>query len=288
MALPVQAGIRGSYQALVGGGAHFAGVDQGIDFTGGPANIYALADGVVERVQASGSGWPGQGALVTYRLTSGPYAGNRIYIAEDFQPRVAALTNGRPTKVKQGQILGVASGSGQAPGIEVGWADANGSPVAPLQPGPHSPKPEGEAFNNIVQSLSAAGPGGGGGSFPGIGSIVAPIPGIGPVVAGIDAAGGVASTLDSVPKFLGFVTSWRFVEVVGGFFLLLVGLYLLGRQFGAAPSVPQIVTAAADATPEGKLASHADSHTPAVQEDLRPRPVYGKTRGRDTYGEVPF
>lgn len=273
-----QENIHKAYGALVGSAASFAGVDQGIDFTGGPANIYALADGVVERVQASGSGWPGEGALVTYKLTSGPYAGNHVYIAEDFQPRVKV-----GAKVKQGQLLGVATGSGKAPGIEVGWADASGSPVAPLQPNPHSPKPEGEDFNNIVQTLSQSG-----GSGLNVGAIVAPIPGVGPVVAAVDAVGGIGSTLDSIPKLIKFVTSWRFVEVVGGFFLLLVGLYLLGRQFGAAPSVPQVVTAAAAATPEGRLAAHADSHTPAVQEDLRPRPVYGKTRGRDTYGEVPF
>jgi hypothetical protein len=35
-----------------------------------------------------------------------------------------------------------------------------------------------------------------------------------------------------------FFTSWRFAEVVGGALLLLVGLVLLGRQFGARSPVP--------------------------------------------------
>jgi hypothetical protein len=116
------------------------------------------------------------------------------------------------------------------------------------------------------------------------------------------AAGGIIDAIDSVPKFLAFVTSWRFVEVVGGFFLLLVGLYLIGRQLGAAPSVPQAVETVAGKVPavaaarEGRAMSKAFSggetagrragarregvkagqRTVASREtiDTRPRPVY--------------
>jgi hypothetical protein len=141
------------YEALVNGALRFAGVDQGIDFTG-RGTIHALADGVIERLQREGSGWPGRGALLVYRITSGPAAGKRVYVAEDYAV-ASGLRVG--SKVSRGQLIGRVDSS--YPGIEVGWAGPGGSPIAPLNPNPHSPKAAGRDFNNFVRGLGGAGAG---------------------------------------------------------------------------------------------------------------------------------
>lgn len=135
-----------TFGSLVRGALRFAGIDQGIDFTG-KGQVLALDKGVITKVQPHGSGWPGEGALLTYRLLSGTHAGETVYVAEDFRP-ISSLHVGSP--VQKGQVLGEATGSWKAPGIEIGWADAQGHALAPLYPNPHSPKPEGTAFYNFV------------------------------------------------------------------------------------------------------------------------------------------
>jgi Lysozyme like domain len=118
--------VRGEYASIVGGDTRFAGVDQGIDFTGaGP--VYALDEGVITRRVDAGSGWPGLGALLSYKLTSGPGKNRFVYIAEDFIAK-AGLKVG--SVIKRGEVLGRATGSGLAPGIETGWADAGGHAIA--------------------------------------------------------------------------------------------------------------------------------------------------------------
>lgn len=51
-------------------------------------------------------------------------------------------------------------------------------------------------------------------------------------VGSIPVVGGAISGIGDAFTFL---TSWRFAEVLGGFVLVLLGLYLLGRQFGVGP-----------------------------------------------------
>jgi len=63
-------------------------------------------------------------------------------------------------------------------------------------------------------------------------------------------ASGLTKPFKSIEEAFTFLTSWRFVEVVGGFFLLLLGLYLLGRQLGA-PSVSSASNALGFGTPAG-------------------------------------
>lgn len=141
---------KSDYGALIGGNAVFAGVDQGIDFTGkGP--VYALGEGTVTRYDPSGSGWPGQGALLVYNVTKGALKGKNVYVAEDFGA-AANIATGSP--VHTGEILGYASGSGLAPGIETGYADASGHAFGSPTGGP---QPEGQAFNYDVRTLSAGG-----------------------------------------------------------------------------------------------------------------------------------
>jgi hypothetical protein len=56
--------------------------------------------------------------------------------------------------IRKGDALGTVHSS--YPGIEMGWAQANGSPVAPLNPNPHSPKPAGKDFDTFVRGLAGA------------------------------------------------------------------------------------------------------------------------------------
>lgn len=58
-------------------------------------------------------------------------------------------------------------------------------------------------------------------------------------------ASGIGSALTAGERAFAFVTSWRFAEVLGGFFLLLLGLVLLGRQFGLRTPAPGPLAAAA-------------------------------------------
>jgi hypothetical protein len=149
--------IRSAFSALIGPGAAYAGPDQGIDFTG-KAPVYALGDATVTRVQSSGSGWPGQGAVVVYRLNAGPGKGRYVYTAEDFAP-ASGLKVG--SSLKKGDLLGTATGAGLAPGIETGWATAAGIPVAPLEPDhgrSAAAKTIGDNFRQFVAALSGSGP----------------------------------------------------------------------------------------------------------------------------------
>jgi hypothetical protein len=139
---------------LIGGKANYAGADQGVDFTG-PGPVYALDDAIVTRAQTGGTGWPGEGSLLVYQLLGGPHKGRHVYIAEDFRPtqRVGA-------RVKKGQTLGIATGSGRAPGIEVGWAkNAAGSAFGTIHDGkPNGPAPK---FGQNFAAYASGSAGGG-------------------------------------------------------------------------------------------------------------------------------
>lgn len=130
-----------------------------------------------------------------------------------------------------------------------------------------------------------------------------------PIVSGpAGAASAVGSALSYPAKIWAFVTSWRFVEIVGGFFLLLVGLYLLGRQFGIQAPTPPVVKAAgglADGTFQAPPGAGSDAHYAsnraytgrggARQESVPsgPQPVYsGRQRPASAeaqaMGDIPF
>lgn len=127
---------KGAYGALVSDSLKFAGVDQGIDFTG-TGTIYAPAAGVVVSVN-TGTGWPGHGTLIVLDIGGGRY----IYIAEDALP-VSGLHAGQ--QFDKGDPIATLNST--YPGTEIGWCDKNGTPLAPLHPDPHGPKPEGANFN---------------------------------------------------------------------------------------------------------------------------------------------
>lgn len=229
-------GQPAGFKALVGDGLAYAGVDQGIDFTGA-GSVYALDNAVVTRVTRGGSGWPGEGAVLNYKLLSGPKAGQYVYVAEDFAPR----SDLRPGMiVKRGEIIGQATGSGKAPGIEVGWAQPSGIPLAP-RPAPRpAPQytPEGESFRQFV-ATGSAGAGGGGIS---IGSVAGDVNSGLRHVPGVAQVEGVVGGVSSVAGFLGRLTDPSYIlrglQIVAGAVLALVGVGLLVRQVALAADLP--------------------------------------------------
>jgi Putative peptidoglycan binding domain len=103
---------------LVGQHSAFAGIDMGVDFTG-KGHIPMFADGEIVRVVRSGSGWPGIGGLIVVQCDKGPMSKFPIYVAEDIEIPAGHRVGKR---LKKGEILAHATGSNQAPGIEIGWA----------------------------------------------------------------------------------------------------------------------------------------------------------------------
>jgi hypothetical protein len=103
---------------IIGRKTAFNGLDMGVDFKGaGPIPMFA--DGKIVRVVRSGSGWPGIGGLIVVQCDKGPMARFPIYTAEDIKiPASHAVGK----QLKKGELLAEATGTNQAPGIELGWA----------------------------------------------------------------------------------------------------------------------------------------------------------------------
>lgn len=131
-------------------------IDMGVDYSAPPGDpIYAIGPGVVDAVYPLGgsSGWPG-GGWVSYRLTAGPEAGHRVYVAEDISPTVRAGQS-----VTSGTVIArFAAGTS---GIETGWAGPNGTqPLAAYlgeanpagDPGRYSTV-SGVTFSNLIAAL---------------------------------------------------------------------------------------------------------------------------------------
>jgi hypothetical protein len=103
---------------LIGRRSAFNGIDMGVDFKGkGPIPMFA--DGEVVRVVRSKSGWPGEGRLIVVQCDKGPMARHPIYTAEDIAIPASHKVG---TRLRKGELLATATGSKQAPGIELGWA----------------------------------------------------------------------------------------------------------------------------------------------------------------------
>jgi Putative peptidoglycan binding domain len=103
---------------IIGRKSAWAGIDMGVDFLGaGPIPMFA--DGKIVRVMHEGSGWPGIGGLIVVQCDKGPMARFPIYAAEDIKiPGSHAVGK----QLKKGELLADATGTRQAPGIELGWA----------------------------------------------------------------------------------------------------------------------------------------------------------------------
>jgi peptidoglycan hydrolase-like protein with peptidoglycan-binding domain len=96
----------------------FNGIDMGVDFKGkGPIPMFA--DGKIVRLVRKDSGWPGIGGLVVVQCDKGPMARFPIYTSEDIKIPTSHKVG---TELKKGELLANATGTNQAPGIELGWA----------------------------------------------------------------------------------------------------------------------------------------------------------------------
>jgi peptidoglycan hydrolase-like protein with peptidoglycan-binding domain len=103
---------------IIGRKSAFAGLDMGVDFTG-KGSIPMFADGEIVRLVRSDSGWPGLGGLIVVQCDKRPMGRFPIYTAEDIKiPRSHAVGK----RLKKGELLARATGTGEAPGIELGWA----------------------------------------------------------------------------------------------------------------------------------------------------------------------
>lgn len=157
------------------GPSHFAGVDQGVDFSGaGP--IPALGDGRVTDVGTSGILEGGTYPVVVYQLDNPPPASSGfVYVAENFSPAVR-----KRQRVKLGQSIGEAAG--RYPFIEVGWnkGPTGWDPVAPLDPNPHGAKQAGRDMWNFIRSVEG-------------GSLIPGVPGTGTSVTGTRTRPGTGS-----------------------------------------------------------------------------------------------
>jgi hypothetical protein len=103
---------------IIGRKSAFNGIDMGVDFAGkGPIPMFA--DGKIVRLMHSGSGWPGIGGLIVVQCDKGPMARFPIYTSEDIKIPSSHKVGKRLNK---GELLAEATGSNQAPGIELGWA----------------------------------------------------------------------------------------------------------------------------------------------------------------------
>lgn len=231
------------YSALAGKGLSFAGVDQGIDFTGA-GDLYTPYGAVVTRVQSGGSGWPGEGAVINLRIIEGPAAGHYLYYAEDLVSQVKV-----GQRVPAGSVVARATGSGLAPGVEIGWAQPSGVPLAPRPPARPAPQftNEGASFDRFVQAVSAVRQRSstGGGLLGTVEHAVGSIPIIGGVLSPNDLVGAGRSAVDTavaVPRFLGRLTDPSYIlrglQVVAGGGLVLVGVVLLARQVALAADLP--------------------------------------------------
>lgn len=135
----------------VGPGFTFAGVDEGVDYSGsGPIGTIGPARFTRVSPQNSGTGWPGagdgahgtRGAMIVYALTGGPDSGKYVYLAENIDPirglHVGSTMPGGST---------YATARGVFPYLEMGWsADSVGDPLG--RPGyvNHQPTVAGQNF----------------------------------------------------------------------------------------------------------------------------------------------
>lgn len=205
----------------------YAGVDQGVDFTGSGA-IPALDAATVTYVGSSPIIEGGTYPVVVYQLNAGPYKSHFVYVAENFTPSVKPGQH-----LKQGQAIGHAKGS--YPYIEIGFnkTPQGWNAVAPLG----GASSAGQAMKRYIYGLVGTAPpvtipAGGTATGGGGGGIVSHIPVVGGIVSGTEATASFFGKLLD-PHF------WlRALEVVGGFLILMLGLYLLTRSAGIA-GVPE-------------------------------------------------
>jgi hypothetical protein len=264
--------LRTARAAPAGGLTGYAGVDQGVDFTGKGA-IPAIAAGRITDVGTETDLEGQHGRYVIERLGNGEY----VYVAENFTPTVR-----RGQIVKAGQKIGVNLGvTSQGTGIEIGLnrTPKGWSPVAALsRTDPHGPTPAGEQMLALlkkrgVKTTGAPSKGGGGGGgvlggvsgfFSGAGDAIGGAAGsVGHSIASPfeSAAGAVRGAYDTATAFgklaeriltdPGYIFLWVGFAIVGLAFIFLGAERLLGRSATADAGKVATLVAAPEAASVG-------------------------------------
>jgi hypothetical protein len=212
--------VAGSFTSLAGPGLTYAGPDQGIDFTG-KGNVLAPDTSKILS-ETNASGWPGQHEKTVLQFLSGPEKGRYWEITEDFQPTAPVGAT-----VQKGGVIGYGTGSGLAPGIEVGFSQsAAGLPYGTPNMGkPGGPAPVyGQAFASYVQGQKSSG---GGGILGDLGSAASSAAG---------AVGGAASdafnAVTGAPGDVAGAVTGAIGSVFSGFFKWLEGGLEKGALYG--------------------------------------------------------
>lgn len=135
---------RGYYRYPLGAGATVGRIDQGQDF-GGSGPIRAIGRAQVTKIGAPG--WPG-GAGILYKLLEGPLRGRYVYVYEGVKPSVRV-----GQQVAAGQVIGQIV-PGSSTGIEMGWADAAGTPMSHSEYTEGKETKSGKSFAGFVSLLS--------------------------------------------------------------------------------------------------------------------------------------
>ncbi len=127
-------------------------IDQGVDYTG-LGTIYALGSGTIENLTNGGWNFGGYDAFISEKLTSGPAAGDYVYVAEGCIPD-PSLTIGESV-TSSTPLCTMAAPS--TTGIETGWATppGNGTALAKPQFDGKDPTALGENYSQLLQSLGA-------------------------------------------------------------------------------------------------------------------------------------
>ena len=271
------------------------------------ANAVAKQTGIDPRVLIAwqhAEGHPGDQAFNSLNMQSQTAQAVGVRPATVLAADTAGFANvqeGITATVREIQALGLTHEAGRSPAQQI--ADIAASPWASSHYGGPGGPNLARDFTSLYGSAALGQP-----ARPGLqvssvpGSSGTGVVGSGSVLGGV--AHDVGSALSFPERAFKFLTSWRFVEIVGGFFLLLVGLFLLGRQFGLQAPAPPVVKAAgglADGTFQGSPGAGSDAHFARNRQvtggggarreriSTAPEPVYS---GRAAKGlqtdEVPF
>ncbi len=243
----------------------YEGVDQGVDYSASPGDyLFAVASGVVSKISPAGSWAGGTGEAAYVTLDTPIVAGGRTYKQVYYAEEHPVVTLGqhvyagdRVAQFVQDQSeIGFAEGNEPAAPrpaprpanqwTQAGqdfrdWMTASGGAAPPSSPSATTPQ-------TTTPDVSGGGIGGAvksglclGCSLP----IIKDTPICSACKAAVGAEAGAVGAITSIPDALAFLFSYRFLEIVGGGLLLLVGLFLLGRQLGVTVPVPGPVGAAA-------------------------------------------
>jgi len=235
---------------------NYAGTDQGVDYRGAGA-IPALGSGIVTDVGTSGIIEGGRYPYVIYKLTSGPYKGHFVYVAENFVPKVT-----KGTKLVAGKVIGIAAG--KFPYTETGFnrTSKGWNPSAPLSAAnPHASTPAGSSMLAYIRGVSGVHKGGGGilgdvatGLTDTANVVSNPAGAIwGAVTGGAGAAAGAVGDATGIHPEAWIQEAISKVldasAIVGGGFIFILGFTLVAADIGLSTRAGKVVAA----VPAGRI-----------------------------------